>query len=88
MKHRKSVITCNCHSEGCNKITMQWKEEATASTLSFSSQETEMKLQDAQDRLHVFEQRSAEQTRVIAELTNKVGWLCLLAVVRSLLLVC
>lgn len=31
-----------------------------------------MKLQDAQDKLHVFEQRSAEQTRVIAELTNKV----------------
>nr|CAB3264551.1 outer dense fiber protein 2-like [Phallusia mammillata] len=33
--------------------------------------ETEMKLQDTQDKLHVFEQRSAEQTRIIAELTNK-----------------
>ena len=31
-----------------------------------------MKLQDAQDKLHVYEQRSAEQTRIIAELTNKV----------------
>ncbi|XP_078495501.1 outer dense fiber protein 2-like isoform X2 [Ciona intestinalis] len=33
--------------------------------------ETEMKLQDTQDKLHVFEQRSADQTRVIADMTNK-----------------
>ncbi|XP_076822290.1 outer dense fiber protein 2-like isoform X1 [Clavelina lepadiformis] len=33
--------------------------------------ETEMKLRDAQDKLHVYEQRSVEQTRIIAELTNK-----------------
>ena len=31
-----------------------------------------MKLQDAQDKLHVYEQRSAEQTRIIAELSSKV----------------
>lgn len=31
-----------------------------------------MKLQDAQDKLNVYEQRSAEQTRLIADLTNKV----------------
>ena len=31
-----------------------------------------MKLQDSQDKLKVYEQRSAEQTRMIADLTNKV----------------
>ncbi|XP_077968722.1 outer dense fiber protein 2-like [Styela clava] len=33
--------------------------------------ETEMKLQDAQDQIHTFERRSAEQTRIISELTSK-----------------
>uniref|UniRef100_H2ZEZ2 Outer dense fiber protein 2 n=1 Tax=Ciona savignyi TaxID=51511 RepID=H2ZEZ2_CIOSA len=33
--------------------------------------ETEMKLQDAQDKLHVYEQRSAEQSRIIADMTTK-----------------
>lgn len=40
-------------------------------TLPDVLKETELRLQDTQDKLHVYEQRSTEQTRIIAELTSK-----------------
>ena len=42
-------------------------------TLPEMLRSTELKLQDSQERLHTYEKKNIENTKLIVELTSKVG---------------